>query len=95
MSFIEKYAEENHLSAYFVVLMKRMELTSVEDFCNLTARRRKKVLLELAVQVKKIASDVNDSYHKHIKQHLIETFGCFKYENYVAPIGVKIKLDGK
>lgn len=95
MTFIESYAEENRLPAFFVVVMLRMAFTSVGNFCKLTPRRRDRVLAEFAVEVMEIAADSRDDYHDQIKQHLIKTYGSFKFANYIAPMAVETMLDGK
>lgn len=96
MSFLDNYGKRNHLPMFFIILMKRMTLTSYEDFAYLTPRRRDKVLAKFAMQFRDAAANKKDPLHKYIKQHLIENFGGVEYaKNYVATLGVEHKLDGK
>ena len=94
MTSIQNYCLEKNLPAFIVVIMLKMGFENTHQFTNMKSRGRDQILKEFAKQIKTIAADNNHSFHKIIKDHLTLSNGSFVYDDYVAPLAVKLMLDG-
>ena len=94
MSFLDKIAKKLHIPAFFIIIMKRMSLTSQCALTALHGDNLREILEDFTNVVQTIGRNPGDSDHKTVMDHIYESVNVRDAERYVRPVGIKMMIMG-